>query len=107
MPTPTGRATFIVAELEPPGMGLLLGRQQTRARLTWQCLEGIPEFLSGHGWVRIGANRDAVGDSATLDGYLKRYTKTQTADYVAVVLERAGLFELDCDRPAKVRFRPA
>jgi len=38
-----------------------------------------------------------------LDGYLKRCIKRQTANYVAVVLERAGVLELDRERPARVR----
>jgi hypothetical protein len=37
------------------------------------------------------------------DSYLKNCLKQQTADYVAVVLERAGVVELDRDMPAQVR----
>ena len=50
----------------------------------------------------MGANRDVNGDYG-LDGYLKRWIKRQTANYVAVVLERAGVLELDRERPAQVR----
>lgn len=103
LPTPTGRATFLVDDLGPTGLVLLLGAKKTRTPFSWSCLEGIPGFLSARGWVRVGANRDVEGDQDALDGYLKRYIKRQTADYVAVVLERAGLVELDRGRPARVR----
>jgi len=48
--------------------------------------------------VLVGANRDTKSDYG-LDGYLKRCVKRQTANYVAVVLERAGVLELDRERP--------
>lgn len=41
----------------------------------------------------VGANRDMDSDNG-LDGYLKGWIKRQTANYVAVVLERAGVLEL-------------
>jgi hypothetical protein len=52
--------------------------------------------------VLAGANRDVNGDYG-LDGDLKRSIKRQTANYVAVVLERAGVLELNRERPARVR----
>ena len=103
LPTPTGRATFVVDEISPKELVLLFGPKKTRTAFSWPCLEGIPEFLRARQWVRIGANRNVQGDRDALDGYLKRFIKRQTADYVAVVLERAGLVELDRERPARVR----
>lgn len=55
--------------------------------------------------MRIGANRDVRNDAATLDGYLKRWIKRQTADYLAVVLEYAEVVELDREPPARLRLR--
>lgn len=103
LPTPTGRATFTVHELNPRGIVFLLGPKQAWTPLSWDCLEGIPAVLRNRGWVRIGANRDVAGNPGTLDAHLKGCLKRQTADYVAVVLERAGLVDLDRDRPARVR----
>jgi hypothetical protein len=103
LPTPTGRATFIAHELNPRGIVLLLGPKQAWTPLTWDCLEGIPNALRDRGWVRIGANRDVEGNPGTLDAYLKCCLKRQTSDYVAVVLERASLVDLDRDSPARVR----
>ena len=103
LPTPTGRATFIVHELNPRGIVLLLGAKQAWTPLSWSCLEGVPEILRHRGWLRIGGNRDVSGNPGTLDAYLKRCLKRQTADYVAVVLERAGLVDLDRNTPARIR----
>lgn len=104
LPTPTGRATFVVDEVSDPGLVLLLGQKGARTPFTWSCLEGVADLLRGRGWVKVGATRDVEGDRNTLDGYLKECVKRQTADYVAVVLERAGLVELDRERPAHVRW---
>jgi hypothetical protein len=102
LPTPTGTATFEVCQLELEGLSLLFGRRKTRTLLTWSCLEGIPAHLHGEDWVPIGANRD-VNSKYGLDGYLKSWVKRQAANYVAVVLERAGVVELSRERPAHVR----
>lgn len=102
LPTPTDTATFEVDQLDAQGMSLLFGPRRTRTLLTWRCLEGIPDYLRGQGWVHVGANRD-VNSNYGLDGYLKRWIKRQTANYVAVVLERAGVLDLDRERPAQVR----
>lgn len=69
LPTPTGRAEFVVDELGPTELILLLGAKHTRTAFTWACLEGAAEFLRGRGWIRVGANRDIHGDPMALDGY--------------------------------------
>jgi hypothetical protein len=102
LPTPTGTKTFIVDQLEAEGLSLLFGPKKTRTLLTWRCLEGVRGFVRGQGWVLVGANRDVNGNYG-LDGYFKRSIKRQLANYVAVVLERAGVVELDRERPAHVR----
>jgi hypothetical protein len=102
LPTPTGTATFTVDQIDADGLSLLFGPKKTRTLLTWPCLEGVPGYLRGQGWVLVGANRDVNSDYG-LDGYLKSWIKRQTANYVAVVLERAGVLELDRERPARVR----
>jgi hypothetical protein len=102
LPTPTGTAAFVVDQLDAEGLSLLFGPKKTRTLLSWRCLEGVPGYLRGRGWVLVGANRDVNSDYGP-DGYLKRWIKRQTANYVAVVLERAGIVELDRERPAQVR----
>jgi hypothetical protein len=46
---------------------------------------------------------DIEGVPGTLDAYLKGWIKRTTAGWIAVVLERAGVVELDRRRPARVR----
>ena len=101
LPTPTGTATFTVDQLEPAGLSLLFGPRRTRTLLPWRCLEGIPSYLRGRGWMVVGANRD-VNSNYGLDGYLKGWIPRQAANYVAVVLERAGIVQLDRERPCGV-----
>src|SRR5437016_12376310 len=71
LPAPTGRATFTVHELNPTGIVFLLGPKQAWTQLSWDCLEGIPDVLRYHEWVRIGASRDVERTPGTLDAYLK------------------------------------
>ena len=56
-------------------------------------------------WVPIGSKYETTADARTLDGYLKGYMKRATAGWVAAVLERAGVIEIDRSRPARVRLR--
>jgi hypothetical protein len=105
LPTPTGQASFGISEMTLGSLVLLFGPKKARTPISWACLEGIPDYLRGRHWVPIGANRDVQGGQDTLDGYLKGFIKRQTANYVAVVLERAGVVELDRGRPARVRLR--
>jgi hypothetical protein len=79
---------FVVHELNATGMVLFLGQKRAWTPLSWECIEGLPEFLRSRRWVRVGANRDVCGNPGTLDSYLKNCLKRQAADYVAVVLER-------------------
>jgi hypothetical protein len=64
---------------------------------------GHTQILHNRGWLRVGANRDVNGNPGTFDAHLKGYLKRQAADYIVVVLERAGIIELDRDLPARVR----
>jgi hypothetical protein len=103
--TPSGRGKFSVRDLTSDGLVLLLGSGEHPATLRWLCLEGLGDFLDGRGWVRVGGSYLVTGEEGTLDGYLKGCTGTATAGWIAVVLEHAGVVELDRSRPAKVRLR--
>lgn len=103
--TVPGGAPFTVGAIDEKGVTLLLGAGRWPARLGWPCIEGVPRFLGGRGWVRIGTTYTSSGDVDTLDGYLKGFTKVATAGWVAALLARAGVVELDRGRPARVRLR--
>ena len=101
--TPAQGAEFEVTQIDGDGIVLLLGKKQAWTPLRWDCLEGVPVFLRGKGWVDIGSKFDTSADPSTLDGYLKNCIKRATAGWVAVVLERSGVVEIDRGRPARVR----
>jgi hypothetical protein len=47
IPTPTGRAEFLVDRLDSGGVTLLFGPKRTPTFFTWGCLEGIVEYVKG------------------------------------------------------------
>lgn len=96
-------AQFGVGEIDDRGIVLKLGQQQAHTRLSWECLEGAADFLRGRGWVRVGGARTAEGERGTLDEYLKRHIKRDTARWVARVLAEAGVVEVDRRPPLRVR----
>ena len=92
-----------MADISDEGVVLLLGEKEARTPLSWACLEGVADFLAGAGWVTVGGVYDTGGSPGTLDGYLKGWIKRATAGWVAVLLEAAGVVELDRARPARIR----
>jgi small-conductance mechanosensitive channel len=55
--TPAKKRPFeIVVKQDAPNdkLLLLLGRKRTPTSIRWEYLEGIPDFLKGKDWVRIG-----------------------------------------------------
>jgi hypothetical protein len=103
LPTPTGRAEFVVDVINGRGIVLLLGQKRTPTPIGWGCLEGAADFLRGRSWIPVGANRDVAGKPGTFDEYMKAHVQRQTANYVAALLARAGVVELSAERPAHVR----
>jgi hypothetical protein len=100
--TPTG-APFVLDQIDGRGIVLLLGAGQWATRLPWQALEEIPDLIRGRGWVRTTGTFDTANSPDTLTGHLKRYVSRETANWVAVVLEAAGILELDRTRPITAR----
>jgi hypothetical protein len=102
--TPTG-APFVLERVDGRGVVLLLGKGEWATRLPWQALEEIPEFLRGRGWMRTTGTFDTESPEGTLSAHLKGYVSRETANWVAVVLEQAGVLELDRTRPVTARLR--
>ena len=94
-----------VRALVVSGCVLLLGAGQWRTPLSWECMEGAAGFLRGRGWTIVGSSYEVEGDPNTLDGYLKGCIYRATANWVARVLEKAGVVELDGQRPLSLRLR--
>lgn len=101
--TPTGRGTFSVARYTSDGLVLLLGAKEAWTPLPWAALEEIPGLLRGRSWVRIGSTYSVDAVEGTLDAHLKRFLARATGGWIAVVLERAGVLEIDRSPPARVK----
>lgn len=104
--TPSRRAPFTVGRIDNEGVVLLLGKGQWATRLSWECLEGVIQFLERHGGeVRIGGRHDVQGNPGTLDEHLKGCVNRTTAGWVAAMLEEAEVVDIVAARPARVRLR--
>ena len=101
--TPARGAPFVVQRITDRGIVLLLGEHRAYTPLSWECLEGIADYLRGRGWMKIGSKYAVTADPDTLDAYLKRCIKTATAGWVAAVLEYVGVVGINRSRPATVR----
>jgi hypothetical protein len=58
------------------------------------------------GWVLIGSVYSMDSQQGSLDEHLKRFLKRATADWVAVVLEKAEVITVDRSPPAHIKLRP-
>ena len=106
LPTPTGRGVFEIGEITDGEIILLLGERRTRTRVPWSVLDHALSDMSGNGWMLIGAIHTSESPQRSLEAILKPALHRSTANYVAVLLERAGLVEIDRARPAWLRVAP-
>lgn len=107
LPTPTGRGVFEIAEITDIGVTVLLGERQTPTHVPWSILDEALRQMSGRGWVPIGAIHASDSPRGSFEELLKPALHRSTANYIAVLLERAALLEIDRVRPARVRVRTA
>ena len=104
--TNSGRATFVVEALGAEGVVLGVGEAFAHKIVTpWAALEGLPGFLRGGSWVRVGSVHSADAVAGSLDGYLQQFSSRSAGSYVPVVLESAGVVDINRGRPATVRLR--
>ena len=102
------RRPFIVKALPDDAVILLFGQQKTRNRFNWHLLESVVPFLKNRGWVEIRSVHVTSGIPGSLDGHLKdNGPKVTSGGYIAAVLEKAGIVDVDLRAPAKVRLSQA
>ncbi len=102
--TPIRRKKFNVESISPSGITLMIGKGW-RTPIPAECWDGIPNFLKGKGWVEIRGKHLCESEPGTLEYYLNK-SKPQsrsTSNYVAPILEHAGIVEIDRKLPSKVR----
>jgi hypothetical protein len=103
--TPSQSKPFTLETIDDAGVVLLLGEKRARTPIRWSVLEGVGTTLAGGDWMMIGSVYDTSAVSGTLDAYLKRFINRATAGWVAALLERAGVVQIDRSRPSRVRLR--
>lgn len=104
--TPGQAKPFEVAELKQEGLVLLLGKGRHWTQIPWEALEGIPDLLRGRGWVRTTGEFAPSAGTTSVSGYLKQFVYRETANWVVVVLEAAGVLDVDRGRPVRARLKP-
>jgi hypothetical protein len=104
--TPGRDMPFTVERFDQEALVLVFGEKETRTPMPWEALEGVPDLLRGRGWVPTTGSFAVGGDISTISGYLKQFFNRETANWVMVVLERAGVVELDRSRPITARLVP-
>ena len=55
----------------------------------------LADLLRGQGWVRTSGACERDDDTTSPSGYLKQFVDRETSNWVMVVLERAGVVDLD------------
>lgn len=102
--TPVQGKEFIVKHISEVEVILVIGKSR-RTAIPAECLNGIPNFLKGMDWVEIGAIHDYVCKPGTLEDYINdsKPEKTSVGNYVASILEHAGIVDIDRKPPSKVR----
>lgn len=99
--TPVMGSKFLVRNVSPTGVTLILGGGW-KTPIPAECWNGIPTFLKGRDWIEIGAIHGR-SKSGTLEKYIDGFISRSAGNYVASVLERAGIVEIDRQRPSKIR----
>ena len=107
--TPVQRKQFRVHSVDDKKLVFFVGTK-TKIEVPRACWDGIPSFLKGRDWVKIGAKHEST--EKVLPGSLERYldgcpnkTSASAAEYVAPVLEYLNIVEVDNSRPSKIRLR--
>ena len=100
-------APFLLSQVGAAGIVLDLAMRH-RTPIAWDCLENVVPFLRGRGWVRCAGRHSTEAEPGSFDEYLKHNgPRRDVTNWVAVVLEEAGVAELDIGPPLRIRLAPA
>ena len=103
--TPSGRSQFKIYHIDADRVMIQIGKKGNVLTIPASCFEEALGFLRGKGWIRIGAVHD-VAHKGAFDEYVQRFTHgTSAASYVAPILEKIGVVDIDRKRPAKIRLK--
>ena len=104
--TPARRKPFLLSEINSDGIVLLLAMRH-RTPVDWDCLEGTITFLRGKRWVLCAGVHSVHSVPDSFDEYMKENGPPRdVTNWVAVILESAGVAELDRRTPLMIRLAP-
>ena len=100
--TPSHHAKFKVRHYGISYVALEIGKGRA-IKIPIRCFEGSLDYLRGKGWIKIGAHHGSSNEQ-TFDSYVKNFTSgISAASYVAPMLEKAGIVEIEKGPPARIR----
>ncbi len=100
--SPKTKKSFIISDIDSEGVSLIIGSKKSNVRISAECLNKLPAFLCGKNWVNLTSNHEKESNNA-LEGHIKKYTNgVSAAEYVATILESAGVISIDRKDPIKV-----
>ena len=100
--TPSRRFPFTVEKVDAEGVTFRVGAGKWKITVPAECLEGVPNYLKGRGWVKIGAVH-GTADKGTLEAYLDKYVLRSSSSYVVPLLDQIGVVKVQHSRPAKIK----
>jgi hypothetical protein len=91
--TTAQRRPFGIGSLTTAGLTIFIGKERAPQAVPWSLLESLPGKLRGSGWVLYGGKHSLDSDDGTLESWVKPALNRSTANYLAPLLEKAGLVE--------------
>lgn len=104
--TPVRRARFTIYSFDKERVVFFVG-SKTRIIIPRACWDGIPNFLKGKDWVKIGAKHD-IAPVGSFEEYLdtcEGKSHASGASYVVPVLEHLEIVEVNHRRPSQIRLK--
>ena len=97
---------FDIFRFESDIVRLRVGKMGAPINLKWSELEGVVPFVRNLGGeIEVKPVKAVVGLPTSLDGYLKQNQKVMRSTYAASLLHHAGVVEVLCTKPYRVRLR--
>jgi hypothetical protein len=102
--TPSGKR-FNIVRIDEDRVFVQAGRSGSTVKISADALEKSAAFLSGKGWVKIGA-ANSPSDGLTFYNFAKNFPYgTCMASYAAPLLELVGIVEISHKYPAEIRLK--
>jgi hypothetical protein len=102
--TPSRVKPFTIGRMDTRTITLNLGALETATPIPWAVLEEVPKTFSTIEWTDIGMTFSTSSTCGTFDEFMKvRVPARATSNWVAALLEAAGVIEIDRKKPARIR----